>query len=446
MNSDVKEIESIIFGVLSTKEIIDMSVCEVNNTRLLGPGSVYDERMGCNTEMNIQCVTCGMLPRLCPGHFAFIKLNEYIIHPLFYKYVVSLLRCFCINCNRLLILEDQITICGLNKSKNDRRFKKILEKLEKIEICAHCDNPQPKIVYTITDNSITMVYKESVNIDEEGKSIKKKDNKISISLTADEIKKSFDAYLDEDVILCGFDPTRMHPRNLIMTHFPVIPPCARPFVLADGNICDDDLTNQILEIIKANNTLKKNPDEKDDNQKIIAKKLKALQSLKFRISTFYNNCLSPETPVLLWDGTIKRADEIKIGDILIGDDGEKRQVKYTCEGEDTMYEISQEKGDIYIVNSNHILTLRFSSHKKIFWVKPNKNTPLGSWWIKWYDNKLKKIKNKIVSVTKKRNTEESLLFIEKFRDTILESEVFDIYLRDYLELSKNINVENLIKL
>ena len=79
MNSDVKEIESIIFGVLSTKEIIDMSVCEVNNTRLLGPGSVYDERMGCNTEMNIQCVTCGMLPRLCPGHFAFIKLNEYII-------------------------------------------------------------------------------------------------------------------------------------------------------------------------------------------------------------------------------------------------------------------------------------------------------------------------------------------------------------------------------
>jgi len=183
------------------------------------------------------------------------------------------------NCKRLLITEDQIKLCGLNKLKNDKRFKKILEKLEKVDICSHCDSPQPKIVYGISDNSISLVYKEDTD----------KKDKISITLTTDEIKKSFESYIDSDVILCGFEPGRMHPRNLIMNNFPVIPPCARPFVVADGHICDDDLTNQIIEIIKSNNILKKDEDEKEDDPKNITKKQKALQSLKFRISTFYNN-------------------------------------------------------------------------------------------------------------------------------------------------------------
>jgi DNA-directed RNA polymerase beta' subunit len=289
MHEDTKEIESIIFGILSPDEIIKMSVCKIINTKLTGPGSVYDERMGSNTETNTPCVTCEMSTKECPGHFGYIELNEYIIHPLFYKYVVSFLRCFCIQCNRLLITEDQIGICGLDRYKSERRFEKVLEKLEKVDVCCHCDSPQPKIVYTITDNSIAMVYKESVNTDEDGNSIKKRDNKISIALSVDEIKKLFDPILDEDVKLCGFEPSRMHPRNLILSVFPVIPPCARPFVLADGNICDDDLTNQIMEIIKMNNLLKQDDSKDSNDEKQDIKKQKIIQSLKFRISTFYNN-------------------------------------------------------------------------------------------------------------------------------------------------------------
>ena len=287
-NKNVSEIKSIEFGVLSSQEVMQNAVCKITNTKLSGSESVYDDRMGANTENNIPCVTCEMTSKKCPGHFGYIELNECIIHPLFYKYVVSFLRCFCTSCNRLLITKDQFVLCGLDKYKNDRRFKKILEKLEKADICSHCDSPQPKILYTISDNSITKVYKESCNVDEDGQHMKKKDNKISITLTPDEIKKSFDSYIDEDVILCGFNPSRIHPKNLIITNFPVIPPCARPFVMADGNICDDDLTNQYIEIIKANNILKKDENNKDD-EKNIAKKQKAYQSLKFRISTLYNN-------------------------------------------------------------------------------------------------------------------------------------------------------------
>ena len=135
MNTDIKEIDSIIFGIFSPKELIDMSVCKVETTKLSGPGSVYDERMGPTTELNIPCVTCGKTPKDCPGHFGHIELNEYIIHPLYYKSVLSFLRCFCIDCNRLLITDDQIAICGISRYKLDRRFKKILDKLEKVDIC-----------------------------------------------------------------------------------------------------------------------------------------------------------------------------------------------------------------------------------------------------------------------------------------------------------------------
>lgn len=302
--NDIKEIDRMIFGIFSPQEIIDMSVCKVDSNKLTGRGTVYDERMGPSLESNLDCITCEKSPKDCPGHFGHIELNEYIIHPLFYKQVVSYLRCICIKCNRLLITSDQLVLNGLLRYKRERRFRRVMEKLEKVDVCCRCAHPQPTITYSVADNTIVMVYKEKVPKKTSSDGKKKKggqpDNKISIALSVDDIKKTFDSFPDEDVRLCGFDPERIHPRNLILTTFPVIPPCARPFVIADGNICDDDLTNQLLEIIKANNALADDsctPDRKSKSKKDISsqqekkevKRQKALQSLKFRISTFYNN-------------------------------------------------------------------------------------------------------------------------------------------------------------
>ena len=50
MDSDIKEIESVVFGVFSPEEIIKLSVAKINTTKLSGPGSVYDDRMGGNLE------------------------------------------------------------------------------------------------------------------------------------------------------------------------------------------------------------------------------------------------------------------------------------------------------------------------------------------------------------------------------------------------------------
>ena len=68
-------------------------------------------------------------------------------------------------------------------------------------------------------------------------------------------------------------------------------------------------------------------------------------------------CLSPTTPVLYYNGTIHTAQQVKEGDILMGDDSGPRIVISTTSGEDLMYKITPEKGKPYTVNSHHILTL-----------------------------------------------------------------------------------------
>ena len=352
MNEDVKEIERITFGVYSAEEIKKIAVCKVDSSKICSSdkvgsmGTVYDPRMG-TLDNDKLCETCNLDIWHCSGHQAYIQLNENIIHPLYYKEVINFLKSFCIKCYKLLLTRDQIYLNGFNKIKGPKRFVKILEKLEKIDICSHCSQPQPAIKYNVTDNSVSLVYKKKDNI------------KVSIGLSVDEILKIFDNIVDDDVTLIGFDPALIHPRNLILQVFPVIPPCCRPYVITDGNICDDDLTIQLIEIIKANNHLKV-----EEGTAVVCdtKRQKHIQSLKFRIATFYNNsCLAPDTPVLMWDGTSKRADDVVFGDELVGDDGYKRTVLSVCSGEDEMYEVWQEKGNPYVVNSNHYLTLKYDS-------------------------------------------------------------------------------------
>ena len=277
---DTKEIDSIVFGVYSSEEIAQMSVCKIDNAKKSGYGTVYDERMG-TCDSTKKCETCGESAAICPGHFGHIELNEPILHPLYYKRILAFLNCFCLKCCRLLLLKDQIYLAGLNRIKGEARFVKIQEKLKKVDMCCHekCGCDQPKCKFSTTDCSIYKVYENR----EKGKT--------SIMLSTTEIKKVFDNILPEDIELLGFDPILTAPRNFIITNIPVLPTCDRPYVKADGNLCDDDLTNQYIEIIKANNHLANTEEETGKIKKEITetKRQKCLASLRFRVSTTFNN-------------------------------------------------------------------------------------------------------------------------------------------------------------
>jgi DNA-directed RNA polymerase beta' subunit len=274
----IHDIQSITFGRLSADEIRSISVCQIDSSKLIGPNTVYDERMGCQLETNIPCVTCG-LKRECWGHFGHIEFVEPIIDPMSYKDVSTFLKCFCKKCHRVLIKHEMIEIAGLSKMKGWKRFLRLLEKMKKIDQCSYCNFPQPKVTYKPKDQAIFLEYKQKK--DPEHKS-KKKDQVVSISLTVDDIKKIFDDILPEDIITLGLDPENIHPKDLILTVLPVVPPCSRPYVISEGNVCDDDLTYQYLEIIKLNNHIKS--DKLDET-----KRTKIINSLKFRLSSMFNN-------------------------------------------------------------------------------------------------------------------------------------------------------------
>lgn len=141
-------------------------------------------------------------------------------------------------------------------------------------------------------------------------------------------------------------------------------------------------------------------------------------------------CVDPNTPILMWDSSIKKAKDIVIGDKLIGDDGNVRIVSGLTSGIDEMYKISNGNMDDYIVNSNHILTLCCTIHKSIFWKESSKR------WIMWYfDDNNKKILSKTtgINVTK----EEGYYEIVKFSNNIDDNNIFDITVQQYLSLSES---------
>ena len=102
-----------------------------------------------------------------------------------------------------------------------------------------------------------------------------------------------------------------------------------------------------------------------------------------------SKCQALDTKIPLWNGEIKLAKDIKIGDTLIGDNGNKRTVLSTVFGKGKMYEVSQNRGESYKVNDEHILTLHMPDHKVIFW---NNN----GWSILWWDHTNNKINTKFI--------------------------------------------------
>ena len=73
-------------------------------------------------------------------------------------------------------------------------------------------------------------------------------------------------------------------------------------------------------------------------------------------------CLGKGTKVMLYNGQIELVENIKVGDILMGDDSTPRNVLSLARGKEQMYKISSKKGDEYICNESHILSLKSSTN------------------------------------------------------------------------------------
>lgn len=69
-------------------------------------------------------------------------------------------------------------------------------------------------------------------------------------------------------------------------------------------------------------------------------------------------CHAKGTKVVMFNGSTKKVEDINIGDVLMGPDSSKRNVVRVISGNEEMYKITPHRGDSFIVNENHILSLQ----------------------------------------------------------------------------------------
>jgi hypothetical protein len=83
-------------------------------------------------------------------------------------------------------------------------------------------------------------------------------------------------------------------------------------------------------------------------------------------------CLGKGTPVMMFDGSIKPVEQIVAGNCLMGPDSKPRFVKSVTTGREQMFRVTPTKGDPFIANESHILSLKVSGiHPHEAMVIPN---------------------------------------------------------------------------
>lgn len=155
------------------------------------------------------------------------------------------------------------------------------------------------------------------------------------------------------------------------------------------------------------------------------------KSIKTSIGVFADpvgsgKCHGKNTEILMYDCSLKKVQDIKVGDLLMGDDSKSRKVLSITSGSEKMYKIHQEYGCDYTVNESHILSLQVFKSKQLIETQDH-------FIIKFFCKS--KLNFDQVKYSKNNIDYDSLkTIIKNVYDKINVDNKIDICLRDYLKL------------
>jgi hypothetical protein len=95
-------------------------------------------------------------------------------------------------------------------------------------------------------------------------------------------------------------------------------------------------------------------------------------------------CFSKGTPVLMYNGFVERVENVKVGDVVMGDDSTPRNVIELCRGVEDMFNIIPSKGNIYTVNGSHKLVLKNKNTRSVIEISVNNYLKKSRAWQKQY--------------------------------------------------------------
>ena len=280
-----KQVESIVFGILSPKMIKKMASAKIVTPELYDKegypvdGGLMDVRLGV-IDPGLRCKTCGCKLKECIGHFGYIELARPVIHIKFIPVIHNLLRCMCRDCGRLLIPKNKMTALAKHldaveesEGPDARRdeIKKFITKLKTVKKCPHCKTQQLKI----------SLDKPSTFFEGEKK------------LSPIEIRSRLEKLPDEDAELYGINPKFARPEWMVITVLAIPPVTIRPSItLESGERSEDDLTHKLGDIVRINQRLFENINA--GAPEIIIEDLWDL--LQYHVTTFLDNTVAQLPP------------------------------------------------------------------------------------------------------------------------------------------------------
>uniref|UniRef100_A0A6C0KIQ9 DNA-directed RNA polymerase n=1 Tax=viral metagenome TaxID=1070528 RepID=A0A6C0KIQ9_9ZZZZ len=287
------KIIGIQFSILSPEEIRKSSVAEivsrdtyVNNKPVIG--GLFDPRMGV-LDPGLICPTDGLDYMQTPGYFGHIELARPVFYIQYLNTILKILRCICFKCSKLLINKEKYKKSLEIESK--KRWDYIFSLASKVSRCGDenddgCGCKQPD---KIKKEGLATIIVEWNNLEDE----ESEKQKISMKLSTEQISKIFKRITDDDVSFMGFSPKWSRPEWMICEVLAVPPPSVRPSIKHDAHQrSEDDLSNIIVNIIKANKSL-----QDKINQNADANVIEDWTTMvQFYIATMINNKLPGVAP------------------------------------------------------------------------------------------------------------------------------------------------------
>jgi len=280
-----KQVDSIVFGILSSKMIKKMASAKIVTPELYDKegypvdGGLMDVRLGV-IDPGLRCKTCGCKLKECIGHFGYIELARSVFHIKFIPIIHNLLRCTCRDCGRLLIPKNKMVSLEKHLDEVEKtegyearqdEIKKSIAKLKTVKKCPHCKANQQKIT----------LEKPSTFFEGDKK------------LSPIEVRSRLEKVSDEDAVLYGLNPKFARPEWMVITVMAIPPVTIRPSItLESGERSEDDLTHKLGDIVRINQRLFENINA--GAPEIIIEDLWDL--LQYHVTTFLDNTVAQLPP------------------------------------------------------------------------------------------------------------------------------------------------------
>uniref|UniRef100_A0A0E0H9I3 DNA-directed RNA polymerase subunit n=1 Tax=Oryza nivara TaxID=4536 RepID=A0A0E0H9I3_ORYNI len=299
----VECVRNTIFG-MRQMSVVHIEHAETMEKGKPKPGGLSDPRLG-TIDRKIKCETCMAGMAECPGHFGHLELAKPMFHIGFIKTVLSIMRCVCFNCSKILADEDDIKFKQALKIRNPKnKLKRIYDACKNRKICAGGDNldvqeqqgtddpvkkrggcgaQQPNI--TVDGMKMVAEYKAPKKKNDDQEQLPEPVDRKQI-LSAERVLNVLKHISDEDCLLLGLNPKFARPDWMILQVLPIPPPPVRPSVMMDtSSRSEDDLTHQLAMIIRHNENLRRQ--ERNGAPAHIITEF--AQLLQFHIATYFDN-------------------------------------------------------------------------------------------------------------------------------------------------------------